>query len=352
MNLNKAINLHRIKILCAENGTIVALAVLLIVFTVLNPRFISTYNIETIVLSMAEIGLIAIPLALLVMTGSIDLSVGSVASLGAVAGTLTMKSTGVTWLGIIAGIVVGVVAGLFNALFVELLNLNPLVVTLGFLNVWGGLALYLTNGRTISGLPDDSRAIGQWTLFGSIPLTMVLLVAAIMVAWLVLNYSPFGRQILAVGGNSRAAFLMGINVRGVRIKLFVLTGAVSGFAGVLMALKLQSASPSLGSGFEFTALTVVLLGGVTVAGGQGKISGVVAGLLFVGALKNGLVILGISQFLQTMIVGLTLVIAVSLDESMQRVMRSAWNSLAKQKQPPAQSDVLTTEPHSTQTTVS
>lgn len=324
-------NPHKAKIWFAENGTLVALAALLIVFTTLNPRFIQPTNLETIILSMAEIGLVAIPLALLVMTGSIDLSVGSVASLGAVIGALTMTETGMPWLGMVVGTLVGVAAGLINALFIEFLRLNSLVVTLGFLNVWGGFALFLTNGRTVTNLPAGSREIAQWTLLGLLPLPMLLLVVAVAAAWIVLNYSPFGRRILAVGGNPRAAFLMGINVRGVRMKLFVLTGAASGFAGVLMSLKLQSASPSVGSGLEFTALTVVLLGGVAVAGGQGKISGVVAGLLFVGALKNGLVILGVSQFLQTMIVGLTLVIAISLDETLQRVMRSAWNRLARRR---------------------
>lgn len=324
-------NLTQLKILLAKNGAIVALILLVIVFTMLNPRFVQPGNLITIVLSMAEVGIIAIPLAYLVMSGSIDLSVGSVASLGSVVCGIVATGTGSIWLGIAAGTSAGVVTGLITGILVEHLRLNPLVVTLGLLNVWAGLALFLTNGRTITGLPAESRDIAGFALFGIVPLPMLLLLLVTVAAWWVLNYRPFGRQLLAAGGNQRAAFLMGINVRSVRLRLFALAGVASAFAGALMTLKLQAGSPTTGQGLEFSALTVVLLGGVAVAGGAGRISGVIAGLLFVGVLRNGLVILGVSQFLQTMIVGLTLVVAISLDETLQRVLKSAWNNLAKQR---------------------
>lgn len=324
-------NLAKMKILIAENGAVVALVVLVIVFATMNSRFMSPQNLEAIVLSMAEIGIVAVPIAFLVMSGSIDLSVGSIASLGAVAGGKVITGTGNVWLGLLVGVGVGLGAGLCNGLLVELLGLNPLVVTLGFLNVWAGAALYLTKGRTITGYPQQARDLGQWKLFGIIQFPMLVLIVVTVAAWAVLNYRPFGRQMLAAGGNPRAAYLMGINVRGVRMSLFVLTGMAAGLAGVLLSLKLASAAPTVGTGMEFNALMVVLLGGVAMAGGHGRISGVIAGLLFVGVLRNGLIFLGVSQFLQTMITGLTLVIAISLDESLQRVMRSAWNGLAKQR---------------------
>ena len=324
-------NSAKLQILLAKNGAIVALVLLVAVFTMLNPRFAQPANLTTIVLSMAEIGIIAIPLAFLVMSGSIDLSVGSVASLGSVICGIVATDTGNIWLGILAGAASGILTGGITGILVEHLRLNPLVVTLGLLNVWAGLALFLTNGRTITGLPAESRTLAGFSLFGVVPLPMLLLIVATIAAWYVLNHRPFGRQLLAAGGNQRAAFLMGINVRSVRLRLFVLAGFAASFAGALMTLKLQAGSPTTGSGLEFSALTVVLLGGVAVAGGAGRISGVIAGLLFVGVLRNGLVILGVSQFLQTMIVGLTLVVAISLDESLQRVLKSAWNNLAKQR---------------------
>lgn len=329
-------NLAKVKILIAENGAVVALAVLVLIFALVNQRFIAPQNLEAIVLSMVEVGIIAIPLALLVMSGSIDLSVGSVASLGAVVGGLVITGNGNVWLGILAGVATGVVTGLCNGLLIEYLRLNSLVVTLGFLNVWAGAALFLTNGRTIAGYPPQARELSQWALLDVVPFPMFVLIVVALAAWFFLNYRPFGRRLLATGGNPRAAYLMGIGVHGVRMRLFILTGAGAGLAGVLMSLKLQSAAPTTGSGLEFSALTVVLLGGVAVAGGHGRISGVIAGLLFVGVLRNGLIFLGVSQFLQTMIIGLTLIIAISLDETLQRVMKSAWNRLAKQDaSPPA-----------------
>jgi ribose/xylose/arabinose/galactoside ABC-type transport system permease subunit len=259
-----------------------------------------------------------------------------VASLGAVVGGLVITGSGNVWLGILAGVATGVVTGLCNGLLIEYLRLNSLVVTLGFLNVWAGAALFLTNGRTIAGYPPQARELSQWALLDVVPFPMFVLIVVALAAWFFLNYRPFGRRLLATGGNPRAAYLMGIGVHGVRMRLFILTGAGAGLAGVLMSLKLQSAAPTTGSGLEFSALTVVLLGGVAVAGGHGRISGVIAGLLFVGVLRNGLIFLGVSQFLQTMIIGLTLIIAISLDETLQRVMKSAWNRLAKQDaSPPA-----------------
>ncbi|MFV0286489.1 MAG: ABC transporter permease, partial [Demequina sp.] len=267
----------------------------------------------------------------LIMTGSVDLSVGSIASAAAVTGGLVSSATGDLLLGTLAAIGIGVLAGVVNGLLVEIAGLNPLVVTLGTLNVWGGLALFLSEGKSITGLPEASKTISSFQLFGFLSTPMLVLIAVFALGWWVLNRKAFGRSVLATGGNARAAFLMGINVRWVRIRLFVLTGVASAIAGTLMSWKLQAASPNLGSGLEFSALTVVLLGGIAFEGGQGRLSGVLAGLLFVGALRNGLVILGVSQFVQTIMVGLTLILAVSFDKSIQRVLKSAWVNVAKAK---------------------
>lgn len=321
-------NAPRLKILLAENGTIVVLLALIAVISAMNPRFLQPTNLMTVVLSVAEIGLIALPLAFLVMSGSIDLSVGSIASLAAVISAMTMQATGNIWLGFAAAVVAGVVAGAINGLLIEYGGLNPLVVTLGFMNVWAGIALFLSNGRTITGFTPDSRDLGQFALFGVLSLPLLLLIAAVVAAWGVLNRRPFGKQVLASGGNARAAYLMGIDVRFVRMRLFLVSGACAALAGVLLTIKLQAASPTVGAGLEFSALTVVLLGGVAFEGGHGRISGVIAGLLFVGVLRNGLVLLGVSQFLQTVFIGATLVLAISFDKSIQRILKKAWNNLA------------------------
>jgi len=319
--------MNRLKIIVAQNSIFVALLVLIAFFAIMNPRFFTLGNGQTILLQIAELGLIALPLAFLVMAGTLDLSVGSVASLAAVVSGATMVGTGNTLLGFAAAIGVGIVAGALNGLLVAYLKLNALVITLGFLSVWGGLALFLTNGATLVGFPESFTNLGTMT-FGPVSLQVVVLILATVGAWFLLNRMPLGRNVLAIGGNSRAAHLMGINVQRTQFLLFVLTSVFAGIAGVLLAAKLHSAPPTVGTGMEIQALTVVLLGGVALEGGAGRISGVIAGLLFVGVLRNGLVIMGVSQFLQTILIGATLVVAVLLDGSVQRLLKRAWSNLA------------------------
>lgn len=320
----------KFKLFLARNGIFVALVVLIAFFTAVNPNFLSFGNMQNVVLQAVEIGLIALPLALLMMSGSVDLSVGSVASLGAVTAGVVMGATQSTVIGILAGLAVGLIAGMINGFLVSYLGLNPIVVTLGFLSVWGGLALLLTKGRTLPSreLTESFLEIGTATL-GPIPIQIVILVAAIAGAWYVLNRNRIGKEILAIGGNQRAAFLMGLKVQRVRFGLFVASGFFASLAGILVAAKVQSASPTIGAGMEIGALTIVLLGGVAFEGGSGRISGVVAGLLFFRVLRNGLVFLQASPFLQTIIVGLTLIVAVALDSSIQKIVKRSWAQLGK-----------------------
>jgi ribose/xylose/arabinose/galactoside ABC-type transport system permease subunit len=323
----------RARVLIAENGPILMMIALFAALTAMSPRFLTLGNLQAVSLQVAEIGLIALPLAFLIMSGSIDFSVGSIASVASIVFAMVASSTGNLPAGIAAGLGAGLIAGAINGLLVAFAGLNAFVVTLGFLNVWGGVALFCNNGATVTGLPPASRALASFTLAG-VPTPILVLAGAVIVSWWLLNRRPFGRQLLAVGGNATAAHLMGISVRWVRLRLFILSGVCSALAGILLAIKLQAAPPTLGSGMELTALTVVLLGGVAFEGGYGKISGVVAGLAFVGALRNGLVLLGVSQFLQTVVIGLTLVAAISLDRTIQRAMRSAWTGTARRVNPP------------------
>lgn len=322
---------ERLAVLLAQNGIFIALLALIAFFSIVNPRFFSVLNGQSILLQVADLGLVALPLALIIMSGSIDLSVGSVASVSAIVAAMTMNATGIWPLGFAVGLAFGAVAGAINGALIAFLKLNPLVVTLGFLSVWGGLALFLVDGATVAGLPEGFRALGSFKVVG-IPIQIIILIVVIALCWFLLNKRPFGREVLAIGGNERAAFLMGVRVRSVRMRLFVLTGLLAALAGIMLAAKLQAATPTAGVGMEVQALTVVLLGGVAFEGGIGRISGVVLGLLFVGVLRNGLVIAGVSQFLQTILIGLTLVIAVALDSSIQRIVRSSWTRIVKKRQ--------------------
>ncbi|WP_017792717.1 ABC transporter permease [Leucobacter salsicius] len=323
-------NTERLKIFAAKNGIFLALVVLIAIFSILRPNFFGFANGQTILLQAAELGLIAIPAAFLIMSGTIDLSVGSIASAAGIMGGLTMANTGSTLLGFAAAIVTGIVAGALNGFLISYLGLNSFVVTLGALSVWGGFALLASGGRTIprADLPESFRAIGTMK-FGVIPVQIVLLIIVVALGWYVLNHTKFGKEIKAIGGNQRAARLMGVRVERSRFLLFVASGAFAALAGMMLSAKVQSANPSIGSGLELEALTVVLLGGVAFEGGVGRISGVVAGLLFFRVLRAGLVFLQASPFLQTILVGATLIIAVALDSSIQKMIRKSWARLGK-----------------------
>ncbi len=323
-------NTERLKIFAAKNGIFLALIALIAVFSILRPNFFSFANGQSILMQATELGIIAIPAAFLIMSGTIDLSVGSIASAAAIMGGATMSATGSTLLGFAAAIATGIVAGALNGFLVSYLGLNSFVVTLGALSVWGGFALLMSGGKTIprSDLPDAFRAIGTLKI-GPVPIQIVVLAFVVLLGWYVLNRTKFGREVRAIGGNERSARLMGIDVKRSRFLLFVASGAFAAIAGLFLSAKVQSANPTIGSGLELEALTVVLLGGVAFEGGVGRISGVVAGLLLFRVLRAGLVFLQASPFLQTILVGATLIIAVALDSSIQKMIRRSWAKLGR-----------------------
>lgn len=326
----KNLNLGRLKILLAQNGIFLAMIIVALVFGAINPRFLSVGNLLTILQQIAELGVLSFPVAFVVMMGCADMSVGSVASLAAVLGGTVMVRTHSIAFGIIAALLFGFVAGLINGLLVAYMQLNTFVVTLGFLSVWGGLAMFMTNGTTVTNLPMPFFMFGSTKVVG-IPVQIIILAVVIAAAWYLLNRMAKGKEILAIGGNRRAAYLMGLNVKRTQMLVLAFSGLFAALVGMLLTAKLGAASPSVGSGLELQALTVVLLGGVAFEGGSGRISGVLAGLLFIGVLQNGLVILGVSAYLKTVFTGAVLVIAVMLDKSIQNIIKSAWKDVIAHK---------------------
>jgi len=316
---------RRVQYFLARNGTLIGLFVLILIFYLLNERFLSFNNARNIAEAVSALGVVAVPLALLVICGAVDLSVGSVASLAGITAATVMVSTGSTLLGIAAGLGVGLAAGAINGVLVSYFRLNPIVVTLGALSVWGGLALHLNGGKTVAGLPESFVNLGLVRVFG-IPLEIIILAIVIIYGIIVLNRLPYGRVLYAIGGNRKAAFLMGIPIERVQFFMFVQVGLAASVAGLMLASKLAAATPITGQGLEISALTVVLLGGVAFTGGMGRISGVIAGLFFVGVLRNGLVVTGTSQFLQQVLLGLTLVVAVAIDDTIRRLAHREWSA--------------------------
>jgi ribose/xylose/arabinose/galactoside ABC-type transport system permease subunit len=318
--------MKHVKAVLINNTTLIGLLVLIALFSFVDERFLSISNARVILLQVAELGIVVVPLALLLISGSVDLSVGSVMSMGGVASAMVMAETGSAALGILAGLAFGLVAGAVNGFLVVYAGFNAIVVTLASLAVWGGLALYITSGESQFDFPDWFREMTTFRLFGEIPLAAIIAVLIFIGGWWILARSRFGRYIYAVGGNERAAFLMGVAVNRIRFVLFIAVGIASALAGILLSVKLGAATPTAGRGLELQALTVILLGGVAFAGGSGRIGGVLAGLLFVGVLQNGLIVIGTSQFLQQVFVGLALLFAVALNDSVRR-----WGGSSRSK---------------------
>ncbi|ANI42922.1 ABC transporter permease [Mycolicibacterium vaccae] len=286
---------------------------MVIFFSVAAPRFLTYGNIINIALSSAILLIISVPFALVVITGKVDLSVGSTLGLsGVVTGVLITGGT--DWLtAAVLGIVVGALVGAANGAMISVLNLSPIVVTLGMLQVVRGIAERVTT-QPPSGFGGGMAFLGRGTLFG-IPVLVGIALLVLAAGIVFLHFSASGRHVYGLGVNTEATFLSGINTRRLSFMTFVAVGAAAGLGGVLLAARLDSAPPTtLGDGLELQVLTAVLLGGIAFNGGRGTMFGVVLGVAFLGVLQNGLLLLNVSTSGQKLATGAVLLIAAGLEE--------------------------------------
>jgi len=309
------------------------LVLLIVVFSALTPVFFTANNLSILSKHVAISALLAIGMTFTILTGGIDLSVGSVAGLGGiVAGYLIAH--GVIIHGVhhypampvvvLAAIVVCLIVGWVNGWLIARAAVPPFIATLGTLYIARGTALLISNGKTFPDLGESSHGytgftvLGQGQLFGiSVPvwLTIVLFAIAVFIA----RKMPIGRHIYAVGGNERAARLAGINVARVKIFTYLFSSACAAIVGLIIASQLEAAHPATGESFELNAIAAVVLGGTSLMGGRGTITGSLLGALVIGVLADGLVMLGVSQFWQIVITGLVIVVAVAIDQLQTRL---------------------------------
>jgi erythritol transport system permease protein len=314
---------------------VLALLALTAAFAALSPEFLTTANMTILVKHVAINAILAIGMTFVILSGGIDLSVGSVAGLaGMIAGALiskgiVMSSAGVivyphASLAILAALLVGMAIGVMNGWLVSRLRVAPFITTLGALYVARGSALLLSGGATYPNLTGDVVLgntgftwIGAGAILG-LPVPIWLMAAIAMIAMFVATRTPFGRQVYAVGGNERAALLAGVRVRRVKVRVYVLSGFCAALVGVLIAAELGAAHPATGETFELNAIAAVVLGGTSLMGGRGSIAGTLIGAFVIGVLADGLVLLGVSEFWQMLIKGLVIVAAVVLDQFQRR----------------------------------
>jgi ribose transport system permease protein len=295
-----------------RNAILIGLIATVVLFTLLTDKFLTVDNWKNILVQLSYTTVVAVPMALLLISGRVDLSVGSTLALGGVVAGLLMTSGVNTILACAAGVAAGAVIGVINGVLVGYLGFSTIIVTLGGLTAIRGFVLSISPGPLL-GFDEGFIELGEGELLG-IPYLVLIAGAVLLAGAIVLAQTPIGRHIYAIGVNEEAARLSGVRVKRVLIATFIATGAAAGLAGVMLAARLGSApSGSLGVGFELDVLTAVLLGGVAFAGGRGTMRGVVFGLLFIGVIKNGLVLLNVPSAMTLMLTGLVLVLAAGLD---------------------------------------
>lgn len=311
----------------ARFAPIIFLVVLVAIFGILEPNFLSKINLYNVMRQVSITGLIAIGMTYVILTAGIDLSVGSLLALsglvaaavakGSTANSLSLSATEVQGFGvgpaILAAVTMGILAGFLQGLVITKLKVPAFIVTLGGLTIFRGAALILSNNGPISAFDAPYRFWGQGQLPGEIPVPVVLFFGAAVLAQLVLTYTKYGRHIYAVGSNLEAARLSGLRVDRIIISVYMVVGLFAGLAGFLLSSRLNSAEAIAGVGYELTVIAAVILGGTSLFGGEGSVSGTVIGALLIGVLTNGLVLLGISSNTQQIVIGLIIILAVAFD---------------------------------------
>jgi len=293
--------------------SLLALVLLSVILSILSPYFLTTENLLSIGLQTAIIAIIALGMVFVIISGGIDLSVGSIVALSGII-TAQLLVAGVPLLiTLIAGIAAGGVLGFVNGFIIAKGNLPPFIVTLGMMGVARGLSLVLTDGLPISSLPESFTFLGNGRILG-IPVPVVILIVVALIAAFVLSKMIFGRYVYSIGSNEEAAHLSGINVTFNKIMIYAICGLMSGLAGILMAARLVSAQPSAGTGYELDAIAAVVIGGASLAGGVGTVGGTIIGAFIMGVLRNGLNLLDVSPFWQQIAIGVIIVLAVYLDQ--------------------------------------
>src|SRR5215472_1802271 len=319
----------------------IVLAILLVAFAFSTPSFVSAANLTILVKHVAINAVLAVGMTFVILSGGIDLSVGSVVGFaGIVAGKLihdglVLRSLGDvvyfhTWLVVVIALLSGTVVGALNGALVAQLRVPPFIATLGTLYIARGAAMLLSNGATfpqLSGRPDLGNtgftSIGVGAVLG-IPALILIMIAVAVIGAVTAGKTPFGRRVYAVGGNERAAEFSGVRVGSIKFSVYIISGFCAAIVGLIIAAQLAAAHPATGETFELNAIAAVVLGGTSLMGGRGSVGGTIIGAFVIGVLADGLILLGVSQFWQIVIKGLVIVLAVILDQLQQRyAQRSA-----------------------------
>ncbi len=293
-------------------GIFLAFLLICIILAILSPVFLRWNNILNVIRQSSIYGVMAVGMTFVILSGGIDLSVGSVLALSGIiaAGAAT---AGVGLFGIVAlGLLVGVLCGLFNGLMITLGKITPFVITLGMMSIARGLTLIYSGGRPISGFEGAFRFIGGGSVLG-IPFPIVILAVTVLIGWLVLTQTRLGRYTYAIGGNEETVKLSGINSNFYKTMVYVISGLTSAMSALILTSRLNSGGPNVGQAYELDVIAAVVIGGTSLSGGRGSVWGTLVGALMISVINNGMNLLGINPFFQLVVKGVIIIGAVFLD---------------------------------------
>ncbi|KAA0082530.1 ABC transporter permease [Mycolicibacterium sp. P9-64] len=292
---------------------VIVMLLVIMYFSYRSARFSTPENLLTILVAAAPFALIALGQTLVVLTGGIDLSVGSVIAVSAMASAATAKANpGQVWMTVLVAMVVGLAVGSVNGFLVSRINVPPFIATLGTLTAGSGLAYVIGGGAPINGLPAEFGSIANTKIFG-LQIPVLVMIIGIIVLAVVMKRTTYGMRVYAVGGNRNAAEIAGINAKNVLFSVYAFSGLLAGISGVMLASRVISGPPNLGQGYELDAIAAVVIGGASLMGGRGTVWGTVLGLFMIQTLNNGLDILVVPAYWQDVIKGVLIVAAVAVD---------------------------------------
>ena len=313
---------NRYKEILQKSQSLIALLLMIIVMTILSEKFFTTGNLWNVLRQISVNLCISVGMTLVILTGGIDLSVGSILALtGAVTAGLLKNGVAIEPLNLLirynafgavcVGLVLGLALGLFNGAVITRFKVAPFVVTLGMLTIARGLTMLWTGGYPITGLGGFSSLGTGW--FAGIPMPVWITLFVVGIFIVIMKKTRFGRYVYAIGGNEQASHLSGLNVKRVKIAVYAICGLLSAVAAMIVTARLDSAQPNAGISYELDAIAAVVVGGTSLSGGKGSVAGTVLGALIIGVLNNGLVLLNVSPFWQQVIKGLVIIFAVVID---------------------------------------
>jgi ribose transport system permease protein len=295
-------------------GIYIAAVVIFLIFGLLNPNFLTSGNLRDIAVSASVNAIIGLGITFVIITGGIDLSVGSIASFVGIATATIMVNSGTSpFLALLAGIAIGLVCGAINGLLITKLKLPPFIATLGTMSIYQGFAYVVTNGKPVYNIPKEFVFMLN-SYIGGIPVAVILVAVLAVLCWLLLRRTVFGQNVIATGGSEETAWLSGVRVDRVKIAVYALSGVLAGIGGLVIVARINAAQTDAGSPYLLTAIASAVIGGANLMGGEGRIAGTLVGALILGALTNGLVLLNVPSFYEQIVTGLVVVIAVALDQ--------------------------------------